>query len=87
MIKHIFHRVTAEAMRLFAINTGAFYAEHCRLGRENNLSLWIVHVREQVEPHYRREIGSFHYDGAGRVTVANDLMKYYAEHVKELSDA
>jgi hypothetical protein len=79
--------MTPRALIDYAINTGHFYNRHVRYARERaSQSVWHLYVRATLLPHYRRETRE-PYEGMSEIeigVVANELMFYYANHIKEM---
>lgn len=70
----------------FAVNTGAFYQQHCQMAREGaSPRVWELHVRVNVLPEYRRACHE-PYEGASKAElalVATELAAYYRQHLDE----
>jgi hypothetical protein len=70
----------------YAINTGAFYQQHCEMAREGaSHRVWALHLRVNVLPKYRKELHE-PYEGASIAELdlcATELMDYYRNHLDE----
>ena len=78
--------LSAHEIELYAVNTGALYETHKRLGRAitTTSQTWADHIRTMVLPAYRREIGrSATATKAEVAQAAEALRSYYRQHSAE----
>jgi hypothetical protein len=79
--------LSANAAALYAINTGEFYPQHVRMGRDNAKPLqWMQHIYSNVLPRYGREIEPAWMTTAGLSGAANMLREYYERHAREMGN-
>jgi len=80
----IIEQLRAEGIVLFAQNTGKLYQEHLALARRKApVTEWSAHVRHNVLPLYRRQVGPCATTSDARIEAAAALKDYYENYIRE----
>jgi hypothetical protein len=76
--------VTANALHLFAVNTGSLYQAHLAMARNHDpIGVWDQHFEFAVLPLYRKQMERAHATPRVLCEASETTKAYYERHISE----